>query len=280
MAAALLGTVWSAPLYAADAAPPEVHPGKVVFLELVTPDLAAAKAFYAGLFGWTYRDSEVGDPRHAEASLAGHIVAELVYKPVRATERRQPAWLTFIAARDVDATAREAARNGGKILFAPATVPGLGREAVLADPQGAVFAVLAQSGGDAPDVLADPGDWIWASLLASDPDTDAAFYQALFGYEVFDLPAGPGTEHYILSSGDYARASVNTLPARGPGIHPHWLNFVRVDDAAASARKAEALGGHVLVQPHADRHGGRIAVVSDPSGAPFGLMEWQEGGSE
>ncbi len=94
------------------------------------------------------------------------------------------------------------------------------------------------------------------------------------------MPAGPGTEHYTLSSGDYARASVNTLPGQRPGGHPHWLSFVRVEDAVAAARKAEALGGHVLVQPHADRHGGKIAVVSDPSGAPFGLMEWQEGAAE
>jgi predicted enzyme related to lactoylglutathione lyase len=36
------------------------------------------------------------------------------------------------------------------------------------------------------------------------------------------------------------------------------------------------LGGRVLVEPHADRHGGKIAIVADPSGAVFGLMEWSD----
>lgn len=80
----------------------EHHAGKVVFVELVTPDLAAAKRFYAALFGWTFRDVEIGGTRYAEAALDGRPVAGLIHKEMRAGERRQPAWLSFIAVRDVD----------------------------------------------------------------------------------------------------------------------------------------------------------------------------------
>jgi uncharacterized protein len=137
-----------------------------------------------------------------------------------------------------------------------------------------VFAILASSSGDPPDILADPAEWIWSSLITTDPDTDAAFYQTLFGYDVFDLPPENGAQHYLLASGNYARASVNPLPADGIRRHPHWLNFVRVDDAAATAARAVALGGRVLVGPRIDRHGGKLAVVADPLGAWFGLLEW------
>jgi len=149
---------------------------------------------------------------------------------------------------------------------------------VLADPEGAVFAVLASSSGDPPDFLPMPGEWIWTSVLAHDPAADAAFYQAVAGYEVFDLASDDGLEHEILSSDEFARLSVNGLPADSLRRHPHWLNFVRVVDAGASAAKAAELGGRVLVEPHVDRHGGQIAVVADPSGAPFGLMEWPDNG--
>jgi predicted enzyme related to lactoylglutathione lyase len=47
-------------------------------------------------------------------------------------------------------------------------------------------------------------------------------------------------------------------------------------DAAGAAAKAVALGGRVVVEPHIDRHGGKVAVVADPTGAPFGLMEWSD----
>ena len=254
----------------------EHHVGKLIFVELVTPDLAAAKQFYAGLFGWTFRDIKTGRREYAEAMLDGLPVAGLVQKNLLSNERRQPAWLSFFAVNDVDAATKVALQNGAKVLFEPHSIPDRGRETVLADPQGAVFAVLASSSGDPPDVLAAPGEWIWTSLITTDPDTGAAFYQKLFGYEVFELPASKGSRHLLLSSDNYARASVNTLPANKPNVHPHWLNFVRVEDAVKMTAKVVALGGRVLVEPRIDRHGGKVAVVADPLGAPFGLLEWTD----
>jgi predicted enzyme related to lactoylglutathione lyase len=254
----------------------ETHVGKVIFVELVTPDLAAAKEFYAGLFGWTYRDIPIAGGKYAEAYLGGDAVAGLVHKPVPPGEHRQPAWLSFFAARDVDATRRIAVEHGAKVLVEPHALPNRGREAVLADPEGAVFAVLASSSGDPPDVLAAPGEWIWSSLITSDAETGTAFYQTLFDYEAFDLPADSGAQHVLLAGENYARASVNSLPPARPNMHPHWLNYVRVDDTETMAAKVTALGGRVLVAPRIDRHGGKVAVVADPQGAPFGLLEWPE----
>jgi predicted enzyme related to lactoylglutathione lyase len=263
-----------------DPASEEHHVGKIILVELVTPDLAAAKQFYAGLFGWTFREIQAGATAYAEASLDGHPVAGLIQKDVPAGTRRQSAWLSFIAVRDVDAARKTAVELGAKVLLEPRTIRDRGREAVLADPQGAVFALLASSSGDPPDVLASPGEWIWSSLITSDPDADAAFYQALCEYEVFDLPADEGAQHLIFASENQARASANTLPSKRPNARPHWLNFVRVEDAVAMAKKAAALGGRVLVEPRVDRHGGKVAVVADPLGAPFGLLEWSDAESK
>ncbi|MGA8865257.1 MAG: VOC family protein [Gallionella sp.] len=270
--------VMAAPLLPAITEPTsqEHHAGKVIFVELVTPDLSAAKQFYAGLFGWTFRDIQADKSEYAEASLDGHPVAGLVQRDIPAGKHRQPAWLGFIAVSDVDATKTIALQNGAKVLFEPHNIPDRGREAVFADPQGAVFAVLASSSGDPPDVLAAPGEWIWSALITTDPDKDAAFYQKLFDYEVYEVPSDKGAQHLMLVSDNYARASVNSLPANKPNIRPHWLNFVRVSDTAIMAAKVVALGGRVLVEPRVDRDGGKIAVVADPLGAPFGLLEWSD----
>jgi predicted enzyme related to lactoylglutathione lyase len=242
---------------------------------LVTPDLVASKKFYAGLFGWTFRDIQTDRIEYAEALLDGRPVAGLIHKNMPANEHRQPAWLSFFAVGDVDHAKKIALQNNAKVLFEPHSIPDRGREAVFSDPQGAVFAVLASSSGDPPDVLADPGEWIWSSLFTSNPDTDAAFYQKLFGYEVFELPASKGAQHLLLSSDNYARASVNTLPPNRPNAHSHWLTYVRVEDAVKMSAKVVALGGRVLVAPRTDRQGGKVAVVADPLGAAFGLLEWR-----
>jgi len=286
--AAFLSLVGAVPIMAApiqlpaivEPASGEHHAGKVIFVELVTPDLAAAKQFYAGLFGWTFRGIQAGATEYAEAFLDGRPVAGLIHKDVPAGVHRQPAWLSFFAVGDVDAAKKVALQNGAKVLFEPHNVPDRGREAVFTDPQGAVFVVLASSSGDPPDVLATPGEWVWSSLITSDPDTDAAFYQKLFNYEVFELPANPGAQHFLLASDNYARASANTLPANRPKAHPHWLNYVRVEDAVKMTAKVVALGGRVLVEPRVDRHGGKVAVVADPLGALFGLLEWPDSESK
>jgi uncharacterized protein len=286
--ATLLGVASTAPVTAQTLQlPPIVEPpsqehhiGKVIFLELVTPDLAASKQFYSGLFGWTFRDLAAGSIQYAEASLDGRPVAGLFHKALPPGEHRAPAWLGFFAVEDVDATAKIAVQHGAKLLFGPRSFPDRGRQAVFADPQGAVFAVLASSSGDPPDFLAAPGEWIWSSLITRNPDTDAAFYQALFGYDVFELPASPGAQHLLFASHTYARASANSLPASAPDAYPYWLNYVRVEDADQMAAKVVALGGRVLVAPRLDRQGGKLAVVADPQGAAFGLLEWRESESK
>jgi predicted enzyme related to lactoylglutathione lyase len=275
--AAGAGSAAAAPLSALVEPPSqEHHIGKIIFAELVTPDLAAARAFYGQLFGWSFRELANGGTPYAEARLNGRLVAGLLYKPAPAIQRRQPAWLNFIAARDVDAVGKLAVQGGGRLLLAPHDLAGHGREAVLADPQGAVFAVLASASGDPADTLPEPGEWIWSSLITREPAAGAAFYQGLLDYEVFDPPADapPGEQHLMLVSQDYLRASVNALPAGMRDARSHWLSYIRVEDAVKTSRRLLALGGRVLVEPRADHHGGKVAVVADPSGAAFGLLEW------
>jgi uncharacterized protein len=258
----------------------EHHPGKMVWADLVTPDLASAQSFYGSLFGWTFQQVHTGKSDYAVVLAGGRPIGGILQRPVPTGEHRQPAWLTFLAVKDVDAAGRVALSHGAKSVSEPKTYARRGRQAVLTDPEGAVFALLASAGGDPPDDLAEPGEWIWSALLSKDPAQSAAFYQNVFGYDVFDADSDDGSEHMVLSSDDYARASVNTLPAGSARRHPHWLNFIRVTGAAEAAKKAVSLGGRILVEPHDDGPGGLWAVISDPAGAPIGVMEWSESESK
>jgi len=279
----------------------EHHVGKVVWEELVAPDLEPEMHFYSGLFGWTFRriadaaptgdapaaapDAAPGPSHYALALLDGRPVAGIFQRAPRPGTHPRAAWLNFLAVRDVDAAVQAAVTGGARLLAPARTYARRGRQAVLADPQGAVFAVIDTMGGDPPDYLAEPGEWIWNSLIVRDPDTDAAFYQLLFGYEAYDLAREDGLEHVVLSSEDMARASINALApqaampagaatAGAPAPHGHWLAFIRVTDIGTTVSRAVALGGAIAVPPHPDHHGGQVAIVTDPAGALVGLMEW------
>jgi predicted enzyme related to lactoylglutathione lyase len=253
---------------------PELR-GKLIWAELVTPDLAAAKGFYGGLFGWTFHDIRAGDTNYTIAKLGDAPIAGLVQRPVQTDKQEQAAWLPFVSVSSVQETGQRILEHGGKELEAPRAYRLRGKQAVYADPEGAVFGVLNSHSGDPPDVLAASGEWIWAALLTRKPDSDAAFYQDVFGYEVFELPDDDSGQHLLLASEDFARASVNPLPHAGEG-QPHWIAFVRVLDVPHAAEAAKTFGGRVLVEPHQDRHGGTVALLADPTGAAIGVMDWTE----
>lgn len=255
--------------------PAPEHPGKLIWAELVTPDLAAAERFYGGIFGWTFHDIRAGEKTYAIAKLGDAPVAGLVQKPFERDSQRQPVWLPFLSVTNVQEAGQRIVDHGGKELKPPRAYRQRGKQAIYADPQGAVFAVLNSHSGDPPDVVAAPGEWIWGAVMTRDPESDAAFYQDVFGYEVFVLPSDARGEHLLLASENYARASVNPLP-QANDLQPHWIGFVRVTDVPRAAEAAKTLGGSVLVEPHPSRHGGMVALLADPAGAPIGVMDWTE----
>jgi hypothetical protein len=136
--------------------------------------------------------------------------------------------------------------------------------------------MLASSSGDPPDVLPEPGAFLWRALITTDPSADSSFYGKLYTYQVTSTPDSPGETHLVVASENYPRASMNSLPPDHPNMHPHWLAFVRVDDVTQAVARVAGLGGRILVEPRVDRHGGLVAVVADPLGAPVGLMEWTD----
>nr|WP_220790240.1 VOC family protein [Gluconacetobacter takamatsuzukensis] len=268
------------PVVAPAATSGTLMPGKLLYAELATPDLNAAKAFYGALLGWTFRDVTNPRGRAVVALVHDQPVASLVERS-RPSRHGSPAWLPVISVADPADAVAKTKYWGGRVILPPSAVAesGLapGEETILADPQGAPFAAFRAQAGDAPDDDTPPtqGEWIWSALLTRDPSTAAGFYQQVFGYQVQAAPDATKGTAYLLLSQSVARGTVNPLPARVlPSARGRWLGFVQVDGVGASAEAVERLGGKVLVQPHPDRRNIMIAIVSDPAGTVFGLMEW------
>jgi len=109
----------------------EHHAGKVIWADLVTPDLASAKRFYGALLGWTFQDIQAGDRAYTLALLDGVPVGGLVQRTLRPGERRQPAWLTFLSVPDVGEATRTIVAHGGRVLAPPRCSPCCTRPAAI-----------------------------------------------------------------------------------------------------------------------------------------------------
>jgi predicted enzyme related to lactoylglutathione lyase len=247
--------------------------GKVIWLDLETVDPARAKKFYAGLFGWDFRNYRAAGTDYAVAMSGGRPVAGVLQRQIRKGEERRSAWLPFISVRDVDAAARIALQHHAQMVSEPENVPLRGRQALLTDPEGARFALTASSSGDPPDGLPTAGTWVWTSLFARDSADEAVFYQETFGFNVTGMPTHAGFERIRLSSSGHGRIGISELPADTAPLHAHWINYVCVGNATDAIARASSLGGHVLVKAERDNHGDIIAILADPTGASFGVME-------
>lgn len=247
----------------------QVTPGRVVWHDLVTQDLEAAKRFYGGLFGWTFEEYELKAGRYALASLDGKPVAGILYPGRREVNASQ--WLSYFSVEDVEVAAAVAAANGAEVIVAPRDIAGRGRAALLVDPEGAPVAVARLKGGDPAPAPPPLNGWLWVDLWTRDPTASSSFYQRLLGLEprTVDLTGKPYT---VLARGQKPYAGMIPLPQSD--IRPNWLPIVRVKDVAATAERAAQLGGRVLLAPSPEIRGGKAAIVADPSGGGVAVHEW------
>jgi predicted enzyme related to lactoylglutathione lyase len=270
-------------LAAAAALPPiadpptgEHRPGKFVWIDLVTSDLAVERRFYGEMFGWAFAVLGSGANGYTLAYHAGAPVAGMVERKSPPDQPRQSRWIAFMSVPDVAAAAKQVTGKGGRVLIPPRAVENRGDMALLADPDGAPFGLIDSSSGDPPDFLPEVGEWIWALYQSPDARSAAAFYQDLGDYDVQADDRFERAPHFILVAEGFARASLVEIPAQRSGLLPDWLYFVRVKDIRGSLQRATTLGARIIAAPNPAVLDGRIAVIADPGGAPLGLLQWNE----
>jgi predicted enzyme related to lactoylglutathione lyase len=253
-----------------DGVPGQAYPGKFVWVDLATEDPAAAQAFYGKVFGWRFKPA-------AGAPASYTLIEDATGKVGGMFRQARPAgaavgsrWIALMSVRDPATAAAYVRRSGGEVLLAPTAVEGRGTHAVFRDPQGAVFGVLASSGGDPPDDPVEDGDIFWLDLFVPSAADAARFYAGLAGYSSVEAKTESGRTRWILATGDIARAGIVPLPSGRGG--PGWLPYILVDDVKAAMSRARAAGGKVLAAPRADVLGGNLAVIADPLGGAIGLV--------
>lgn len=120
-----------------------------------------------------------------------------------------------------------------------------------------------------------PGMFCWIELATSDQAGAKQFYTSLFGWSADDSPMGPDASYtmFRLNGKDIGGGYTLMADQKAMGVPPNWLVYVAVDSADAAADKAKQLGGNVLAGPLDVMEHGRMAVLSDPTGAVFAV--WQ-----
>jgi hypothetical protein len=260
-------------------------PGVPCFVDTLTPDPAAARRFYEGIFGWDHvgPGAMPGSPagEYWVAQLRGLDVAGIGSQPP-GSDDMPPAWNTHIRVADADETAAAARRAGGSVIVEPVDAPPAGRLAVLADPAGAGFVIWESHARPGAALVNEPSAWAMSALSSSDPESAQAFYGELFGWTAEPFELGPGIEAWLWRLPGFVggepqqpvpRDVVAAMTRSAPdGPPPGWSVDFWIDDADAAAAAAAGLGGTVIAPPF-EASMFKRAVLADPSGATFSVSE-------
>jgi uncharacterized protein len=252
------------------------HPnGSICWYDLSTPDLAIAKAFYGPLFGWNFASGgpEVGFHtmcKRGEARAAG------MGTPMPGDES-PTAWLVYFASSDAATTSAQIKGAGGQVMVEPMQVSDQGQMVVASDPTGAVFGVWQAGVHTGAGVVNEHGAMAWQEITTTDAASAKAFYGQVFALRDQPLPDGSNVEYYTLhhhndTTDQNMLAGVMQMDAQWEGIPPHWMPYFAVDNIESSCAVVNEQGGKVVVSPF-DTPYGRIAVINDPAGAAFSIMQ-------
>ena len=150
----------------------------------------------------------------------------------------------------------------------PFDIPQAGRMAFVLDPAGTPVALWQAGDHIGASVVNEPGALIWNELLTTDPSVHA-FYEATAGMKAVPMEM-EGQQYTCWEVG--GRQVGGTMSPPMPDVPNHWHVYFDVADADATAAKAAELGGQVLFGPF-DSPVGRIAVLTDPQGASFSVLQ-------
>ena len=238
--------------------------GTFVWYENITADVDRAVRFYGETIGWTRQDSDMPGMDYTMLAKGEAPQAGVVNPP----EGRDapPNWMSYLSVDDVDGKAKAVAEHGGTVMAEPFDIPNVGRMAVVADPQGAIFALFKGAQGD------DQGASMhWNELWTSDAEAAVKFYTEVFGLSTSAMDMPNGKYHLLNVSEDVATGGIMTKPSAD--IPSMWLPYVEVDDTDATADRIKNNGGKVL-GPVLEMEGiGRFAQIADDQGAVIGIIK-------
>ncbi len=185
-----------------------------------------------------------------------------------------PVWLGYVAVDDVDAAVKQIEGAGGAIHMQPQDIPDVGRFALVADPQGAMF-YLMKSASQQPSLAfawdrPRDGHVAWNELMTTDPSAAWAFYGSCFGW-VKDgaMDMGPMGQYEFVRHG----GMIGAIMPKPPHVPVSaWSFYVRVPDIDAAAETVRNGGGTIIHGPQ-EIPGGEFSMnVLDPQGAHIGLV--------
>lgn len=253
--------------------PIQTEVGHIVWHDLLTNNVDRAQRFYAELLGWEYRIEHASDfvwqPGEADYPLIianGEAHAGIVSMGTDVLSH----WVAYVIVDIVDAVVKKAMTLGGTIHRTPFNVPGVGRSAMLQDPQGASICPYLPAHSYPPP----EGTFLWDELITDQIESAKIFYQQLFGWQTYDIDSY--TVLQCANGHSIAGAIKQQWSISRPSV---WVPYLATEDIDVAIAQAKHLGAKIHVKKTMRPNVGHVALLTDPVGALFGLLALKKSGT-
>ena len=242
--------------------------GTPCWVDIGVSDMEAAKAFYSALFGWDYTGGAPEFGGYLSATLGGRLAGGMGPQMDPDDPQR---WTTYFATDDAAATAGRIPEAGGRVVVEPMQVGPMGTMVIALDPQGNPFGLWQSGLNTGVQIHNEPGALAWNEAMVDDTAGAKEFYAAVFGFTFDQLDAETAGDM------DYATFSTGGDPLGGlsasdPSMPKGWLVCFAVASTDETVALVEARGGTVTMPPE-DTPFGRFAILEDPWGAAFEVLQ-------
>ena len=248
--------------------------GIVGWTDVAVPDMDAGRAFYSGLFGWDAVSAGPADSMpYTMFALDGEVVAGMGPLSADQVDAGQlPAWSSYVIVDDADIVFAAAVELGATPLMEPTKILDTGTMFAILDPVEAPVGFWQSGTHDGAGVFNEPGSLTWNDLATRDVEKAKTFYTHLLGWDVGEMPMGDRAYWTFSNAGRMNGGTWDMSGLLPDDVPSHWMPWFRVRDCSATATRVEQLGGSIRRAPAEDGIG-TSAVVADPFGAVFGIIE-------
>lgn len=249
----------------------KVEVGDVVWHDLLTHDVTGAKRFYAELLGWQYQIEHASDFvwQRGEADYPLIMSGGKAHGGfVDPGQGMHSYWVAYVAVENVDVVTAKAKGLGATVMREPFDTPGVGRSAVIQDRQGIIICPHVATHNFPPP----SGTFLWDELITEDVKRAKIFYGELFNWQINPVarePMGNYTRFQCADGSDVVGVMQRSLGAAGSAV---WVAYLATDDVTSTVAKAKKLGAIVHIEATDVLNMGQFAVLTDPTGAVFGLL--------
>ena len=242
--------------------------GRFVWFEYVSQEAQKAQGFFGELFNWGTQAVPMPQGAYTMIASGGKTIGGYLATPPGAPPHAH--WISHLQVTDAQTSAAQIKTLGGKVYKDPFKVGDFGTMAVVADPQGGMFALWQPARAEQQTAPVD-GSFCWNELASPDPEASVAFYRAVGGFETDQMDMGEMGAYHLLKSDGQPRAGI--MKKMMPEQPNAWLPYVQVASADATADRAKRLGANVVVPPTDIPNVGRFAILVDPQGAGIGVLQ-------